>query len=95
MSGLSRTPLHRALHRPNLVFGGERELVMLSGLIAGGLVVSALNLIAMVVGVAVWLSCLALLRMMAAADPEMSRVYRRQLKYRVYYAPRARHWRTE
>jgi type IV secretory pathway TrbD component len=95
METLVRTPLHRALHRPNLVLGGERELVLLSGLVAGGLVVSALNFIAIVVGIAVWLPCLAFLRMMAAADPQMSRVYRRQLKYRAYYAPRARPFRTE
>ena len=95
MSGLTRTALHRALNRPNLILGGERELVLLSGLIAGGLIVSALNLLAVLVGTAVWLGCLAMLRMMAAAAPDMSRIYRRQLKYRIYYAPRARAFRTE
>jgi len=95
METLTRTPLHRALHRPNLILGGERELVLLSGLIAGGLVISALNVIAVLVGIAVWLPCLACLRMMAAADPEMSRIYRRQLQYRAYYAPRARPFRSE
>jgi type IV secretion system protein TrbD len=95
MSALIRTPLHRALHRPNLVMGGERELVMLAGLIAGGLVISALNAVSFVVGVALWIICLGFLRMMASADPQMSRIYRRQLKYRAYYAPRARHARAE
>lgn len=95
MSGLRHTPLHRALHRPNLILGGERELVLLSGLVAGGLIVSALNLAATLVGLAVWLIALSVLRMMAAADPHLSQVYGRQLKYSLYYAPRARAFRRE
>ena len=87
---LRRTALPRALHRPNLVMGGERELVLTSGLLAGGLVVEAMNLVALAVGLAVWFGCVALLRLMAKADPQMSRVYLRQLRYRAYYPARSR-----
>lgn len=87
---LRRTPLPRALHRPNLVMGGERELVLSSGLLAGGLVVEAMNLVALAVGSAVWFGCVALLRWMAKSDPQMSRVYLRQLRYRAYYPARSR-----
>lgn len=87
--------MHRALHRPSLVMGGERELVLVTGLVCGGVAVSALNLASVVIGVTVWFVCLALLRMMAKADPDMSRVYRAQLKYRAYYAPRSRPYRKE
>ncbi|MGC4252069.1 MAG: VirB3 family type IV secretion system protein [Sphingobium sp.] len=44
------TPFHRALHRPQQVMGGERELMLFSMLVAGGLIVSAMNLVATVVG---------------------------------------------
>lgn len=95
MSQLRRTPLHRALHRPTLIAGGERELVLLTGLMAGGVVVTALNVPALIVGVIVWIANLWLLRKMAKADPEMSKVYLRSIKYAGYYPARSRHWRQE
>ncbi|MFZ2316059.1 MAG: conjugal transfer protein TrbD [Gammaproteobacteria bacterium] len=87
------TPFHRALHRPQQIMGGERELVLFSMLIAGGLIVSALNLVATVIGVSIWLVCIYALRKMAKADPNMSKVYIRQLKYKHYYAPFSRPYR--
>ena len=88
------TPFHRALHRPQQIMGGERELMLFSMLIAGGLVVSALNLVATVIGLVLWLICVYGLRKMAKADPEMSKVYLRQLKYRNYYGPFSRPFRV-
>ncbi|WP_200141631.1 conjugal transfer protein TrbD, partial [Escherichia coli] len=69
------TPFHRALHRPQQIMGGERELMLFSMLVAGGLTVSALNFVATVIGVAIWLVCVYALRKMAKADPNMSKVY--------------------
>lgn len=86
---LRRTILHRALHRSNLLMGGERELVMFTLLITGGVAVSALNLPAIVVALVVWFVVIVLLRQMAKADPLMSKVYRRQLRYVAYYPPRS------
>lgn len=87
------TPFHRALHRPQQIMGGERELMLFSLLIAGGLVISALNLLATAIGLVLWLVCVYGLRKMAKADPEMSKVYLRQLKYRHYYGPFSRPFR--
>ncbi|MFM2287726.1 MAG: hypothetical protein RL684_869 [Pseudomonadota bacterium] len=92
---LRRTILHRSLHRPNLLIGGERELVMFSMLISGGLIVSALNLPALVVGLVIWIVMVALLRRMAKADPYMSTVYRRQLAYAPYYPARSTPYRVQ
>ncbi|CDG91747.1 conjugal transfer protein TrbD [Xenorhabdus bovienii] len=88
------TPFHRALHRPQQIMGGERELMLFSMLVAGGLIVSALNLVATAIGLALWLICVHALRKMAKADPEMSKVYIRQLKYAHYYAPHSRPFRV-
>jgi type IV secretory pathway TrbD component len=93
MSGLRRTPLHRALYRPNLILGGERELVLITAIICGGVAVSGLNLVSFAIGVAVWLIAIALLRMMAKADPHMSKVYLRNLRFAAYYPPRSRPFR--
>lgn len=92
---LRRTVLHRALHRPNLLMGGERELVMFSLLISGGLIVSALNLPSLIVGSVVWFCAIVGLRHMAKADPYMSSVYRRQLKYVPFYGPRSTPYRVD
>ena len=95
MTELRTTPLHRALHRPNLIMGGERELVLTTALVAGGLAVASMNVPAAIVSSVVWLLCITGLRMMAKADPQMSRVYLRFLKYSKYYAARSRPFRSE
>lgn len=95
MSGLRRSPLHRALYRPNLILGGERELVLITAIICGGVTVSGLNLVSAAIGVAVWLIAIALLRMMAKADPHMSKVYLRHLRFAAYYPPRSRPFRKD
>lgn len=95
MSQLRRTPLHRALHRPTLILGGERDLVLMTGIVAGGLAVSALNLPAVIVSSVLWGANLWVLRKMAKADPQMSKIYLRSIKYSRYYAARSRHWRQE
>ncbi|WP_443694909.1 conjugal transfer protein TrbD [Pseudomonas sp.] len=88
------TPFHRALHRPQQIMGGERELMLFSMLVAGGLIVSALNLVATAIGLVLWLICVHSLRKMAKADPELSKVYIRQLKYGHYYGPFSRPYRV-
>jgi type IV secretory pathway TrbD component len=85
-----KSPFHRALHRPQQIMGGERELMLFSMLIAGGLIVSALNLVATAIGLVLWLVCVWALRQMAKADPNMSKVYIRQLRYGHYYGPFSR-----
>ena len=85
MNDLRHTVLHRALHRPPLLLGGERELVMSTALLAGGLALSAQNAVATAVSAAVWFGVIALLRRMAKADPQLSKVYLRQLRYPAYY----------
>lgn len=94
MSTLRRTPIHRALYRPNLLLGGERELVLMTAILCGGVAVSGLNAIAGGIGVAIWLIAIAMLRMMAKADPHMSKVYLRHLRYAAYTHARSRQSRA-
>ena len=95
MSTLRRTAIHRALHRPSLIVGGEREPVLVAAILCGGVAVSALNLVAAVIGIVVWLVAIAFLRMMAKSDPFMSKVYLRQLRYPAYLPARSRPFRKE
>jgi type IV secretion system protein TrbD len=92
---LRRLPFHRVLHRPALFLGGERELALMTLIIAGGLAVSGMNLVSLVVGGILWFCSIPVFRWMAKSDPQMTKVYIRRLKYRGYYPARSRPYRTE
>jgi type IV secretion system protein TrbD len=92
---LRRLPFHRVLYRPALFLGGERELALMTLIIAGGLAVSGMNLVSLAVGGILWFCSIPVLRWMAKSDPQMTKVYIRQLKYRGYYPARSRPYRTE
>ncbi|MGI6656287.1 MAG: conjugal transfer protein TrbD [Desulfobulbus sp.] len=91
-------PIHQSLHRPELVMGGEREPVMCSALMA---------LITGIVGAvqAAWITVLIallfyfgavfLFRRLAKADPTMTRVWRRHIRYRNFYSARSSYWARE
>lgn len=87
-------PIRRAGNRDNLVLGGDRELVMFAGLLAGALVFSAQEFRAAVFGACLWIAALYALRIMAKADPKMRHVYLRQRRYRKYYPPRSTPFRV-
>ncbi len=93
-SNLARSRVHRALSRPNLLMGADRELVLLTGLISIILIFVVLTWYAALFGMAIWLVAVAALRMMAKADPLMRRVYLRHISYKAYYRPTSTPWRT-
>ena len=84
--------VHEALLSPILFLGGERELALLTVLLAVGLVVLVQTMLAFVLGLAIWLVTLPLLRLMARKDHQFSQIYRRSLKYRSYYPPSVTPW---
>lgn len=86
---LRRIPIRRAGNRDSLFMGGDREMVMLSGLLAVALVFSAQSIIAAVAGACLWIAALFVLRQMAKADPKLRHVFLRNRRYQVYYAPRS------
>ena len=92
---LHQRPFHRVLHRANLFLGGEREPALLTLLVAGGLAVSGMNWVSLLVGAALWFSAIPVLRWMAKSDPHMARIYLRHVRYRGYYPARSRPYRTE
>lgn len=86
---LRTIPLRRSGNRHNLFMGGDRELVMFAGLLAGALIFSAQDLRATVFGVMLWVAALFVLRLMAKADPKLRHVYLRHRRYRSYYPARS------
>ena len=49
------TRIHRALSRPNLLFGADRELVLLTGLAAVILIFVVLTPYSALLGIAIWI----------------------------------------
>lgn len=92
---LRRVAIHRSLHRYNLLFGGERELVLVTGLLTFVCVFVATSIPVAIVGLVSWFIIIGLLRMMAKADPIMSRVYGRHRKYNALYHARSSPWTIE
>ncbi|MGY5810136.1 conjugal transfer protein TrbD [Rhizobium sp. LEGMi198b] len=92
-SGLQRNRIHRALSRPNLLMGADRELVLITGLAAVILIFVVLTIYSALFGAAVWIVVLGLLRMMAKADPLMRRVYVRHISYKHSYKATSSPWR--
>lgn len=86
---LRKIPIRRAGIRDNLFLGGDRELVMFSGLLAFALVFSAQELRAAVVGMLLWFGSLYLFRLMAKSDPKLRFVYLRHRRYQAYYPARS------
>ncbi len=92
-TSLQRTRIHRALSRPNLLMGADRELVLVTGLASIILIFVVLTWVSALFGLAVWTVIVGLLRMMAKADPQMRRVYLRHITYRPHYRPTSSPWR--
>ena len=92
-SSLARSRVHRALSRPNLLMGADRELVLLTALAAVILIFVVLTWYAATFGAANWLFTVAALRMMAKADPLMRRVYLRHISYKTAYRATSSPWR--
>jgi type IV secretory pathway TrbD component len=93
-AGLTKVVVHQSLIRPMMFMGGERTLVILAMLIAGYFAYLLSLRFSILwgagVGGALWFSLLALLRRMAAADPQMWDVIMRAKKYRAFYPARGR-----
>lgn len=92
---LNKIPIHRAMNRPNLLLGGERELVLVSGLLSGTLAFAGASIATIVIGVLLWFGLLSMLRMMANKDPFMSKVYLRHIKYQSFYPARSTPYRDK
>jgi type IV secretory pathway TrbD component len=90
MNDRRTVPIHLSLIRPILLMGAERELVLISGIIAAVLVMSLERIVFTIVGVVFWSLSLAVLQKAAKADPQFSRVYLRHTRYRAYYAAQSR-----
>ncbi len=74
--------------------GGDRELVMFSGLLTFALIFSAQELRASIFGIILWTTSLFVFRLMAKFDPKLRKVYLRHRLYSHYYPARSTPYRV-
>jgi type IV secretion system protein TrbD len=85
---LRRVPIHRALNRPNLFMGGDRELMLFALMLAAILIFSVFTWWSILLGIVMWVLAAAALRRMGKSDPYLRHVYTRHTKYVGYYPAR-------
>lgn len=88
--GARKLPIYRGISRSNmnLLMGGDRELVIVVGMICAALILAAFNIPAAVVGITLWLVGMYVLRKMGKKDPLLRKIYLRHIRYGSYYASR-------
>ncbi|KTD70005.1 conjugal transfer protein trbD [Legionella santicrucis] len=86
---LRTIPIRRCGNRASLFMGGDRELVMFSGLLSAILIFAAQDVLAAFAGLIMWYLTLKGLRLMAKSDPYMRAIYLRQRHYKAYYSARS------
>ena len=77
--------IHQSANRPNLLLGGDRELVLVMVMIAGGLAFSLASWWGIGLAVALWIGSMGALQRMGKADPLLRPVYLRHIRYAEFY----------
>ena len=80
-----QTIMRTSLSRPQLLLGGDRELVILSGLASAMVAVSVMTFLSFVTAFVAFGAIVAVLAKIGKVDPMMKKVYARHLQYRGFY----------
>jgi len=83
-------PFHESANRPHLLMGGDRELVLVSAILAAMLVFAVMKWWSILAGLIFWLVAVGVLARMAKADPLLRHVYLRHIRYRSFYPAKSR-----
>ncbi|MBQ4487700.1 MAG: VirB3 family type IV secretion system protein [Ruminobacter sp.] len=84
---LRNVPIHRSLHRVNTFMGGDREVIMMAGLITVASIAVGQNMISAVFGIIFWFMVLIPARKIAKVDPLMRPVFLASLNFKQKYFP--------
>ena len=78
-------PIHESLLRPQLLAGGERELVILNAVIAAGLIFAVGGMVGIVTGALLGGAVHAMLVVVAKKDALGLATYRRHIHHQKFY----------
>lgn len=82
--------IHQSANRPNLILGGDRELVLVAIMIAVALAFSLASWWGIGIAVAFWVGSVAALQRMGKADPLLRQVYLHHVSYAAFYPSKSR-----
>jgi type IV secretion system protein TrbD len=91
MEEIRRITIHRALNRPNLIAGVDRELALLVGLLTVALIMVVQTLWSLALGLSLWVFGFYILRRLAKEDPLMRPIFIRYQIYAKYYPAQAKY----
>jgi type IV secretion system protein VirB3 len=77
--------IHQSANRPNLLLGGDRELVLITMMVAAGLAFSLATFWGIVLAIVYWIASMAVLQRMGKADPLLRKIYLRHIRYLPFY----------
>lgn len=83
-------PFHQSANRPHLLLGGDRELVLISGVLAAILIFAVMAWWSIIAGIVLWLVAVAVLARMGKADPLLRHVYLRHVRYWAFYPAKSK-----
>ena len=79
MHGPRETVFHPSINRPNLLMGGDRELVLGAAMISALFIFALMTWWSILIGVAFWPVATSMLARLAKVDPRMRDVATRSL----------------
>ncbi|MCT7910692.1 conjugal transfer protein TrbD [Arcobacter lacus] len=86
---LLKADIYSALNKPNLVFGMDRELILMTGVVSFALFFTGLTWITTFTAIFILIINSFFLRLMAKSDPLMRYIFIRQVKYQNFYSARS------
>ena len=79
------TPIRASLNRPQLLMGGDRDVVVALGGFCALVAVTVMSFVSFVIGFVTFLVCTGVLARIGKADPLMRKVYGRHVRYTDFY----------
>jgi type IV secretion system protein TrbD len=77
--------VHQSCNRPNLLLGGDRELVLFSAILSAMLAFVIATWWGAISGIVLWMVSVAALNRVGKADPLMRQTYVRHIRYHAFY----------
>jgi type IV secretion system protein VirB3 len=77
--------IHPSVHRPRLILGADRELVLSTALVSAILVFALVTWWSIALGAILWLVVIAGLIRMGKEDPRLRHLYLRHVQYDAFY----------
>src|SRR6267154_2745574 len=90
MNGPREVPFHESANRPQLLMGGDRELILASAILAAMLVFAVMKWWSILGGLVLWLITVVVHARMDNVDPLFHHVYIRHILYRDFYPANSR-----